>query len=61
MLEFLIFIMFLLIVMILRRATTGNVSAQITALYQLLKLIDKRQEFRDKKMVVSGDFLRFLS
>ncbi|MDQ0967756.1 hypothetical protein QFZ20_003159 [Flavobacterium sp. W4I14] len=51
--------MFLLIVLILRRATTGNVSAQIAALYQPGKLIDKRQEFRDKKMVVAVNFPGF--
>jgi len=53
--------MFLLIVLILRRATTGNVSAQIAALYQPGKLIDQRQKFRDKKMVVAVNFPGFLS
>jgi len=51
--------MFLLIVLMLRRASTGNVSAQIVALYQLGKLIDKRPEFKDKKMVVAVNFRGF--
>jgi len=55
-----IFINVLLIVLILRRATTGNVSAQIAALYQPGKLIDQRPVFKDKKRVVAMHFQDYL-
>lgn len=51
--------MFLLIVLMLRRADTANVSAQIVALYQPGKLIDQRPEFKDKKKLVALGFPGF--
>jgi len=48
-----------LIVLILRRADTANVSAQIVALYQPGKLIDQRPEFKDKKKLVALGFPGF--
>jgi len=56
-----IFINVFIVVLILRRAATGNVSAQITALYQPGKLIDQRPEFKDKKKLVAVYFPGFLS
>ncbi len=48
--------MFLLIVLIIRRADPANVSAYIRALYQSGEPIDQRPKFKDKKMVVAVNF-----
>jgi len=50
-----------IVVLIVRRGSTGNVSAQISALYQPGKLIDQRPVFKDKKRVVAMDSPGFLS
>jgi len=50
-----------IVVLIVRRASTGNVSAQIAALYQPGKLIDQRPVFKDKKRVVAISFPQILS